>query len=117
MAAPSVIANVKARATRANVTPRLRNSAPELASATDAASTAGGGGRAPRARKQGGAPPDRKKHGERQQTEHLSLRRWRDRMCRRQVLPPARQVRDRRSPPARDKERARRLLRRRSGGG
>src|SRR5712671_4222417 len=44
MAAPSVIANVKARATRANVTPRLRNSAPELASATMAASTAGGGG-------------------------------------------------------------------------
>src|ERR1700730_8282345 len=45
MAAPSVIANVKARATRANVTPRLKNSAPELASATAAASTAGGGGR------------------------------------------------------------------------
>src|SRR5229473_4147600 len=44
MAAPSVIANVKARATRANVTPRLKNSAPELASATIAASTAGGGG-------------------------------------------------------------------------
>src|SRR5450755_928867 len=44
MAAPSVIANVKARATRANVTPRLKNSAPELASATAAASTAGGGG-------------------------------------------------------------------------
>src|SRR5258708_32782650 len=47
MAAPSVIANVKARATRANVTPRLRNSAPELASATAAASTAGGGGSFP----------------------------------------------------------------------
>src|SRR5258706_5521179 len=44
MAAPSVIANVKARATRANVTPRLKNSAPELASVTIAASTAGGGG-------------------------------------------------------------------------
>src|SRR5258708_26545822 len=44
MAAPSVIANVKARATRANVTPRLKNSAPELASATIASSTAGGGG-------------------------------------------------------------------------
>src|ERR1700730_6905055 len=47
MAAPSVIANVKARATRANVTPRLRNSAPELASATAAASTAGVGGSFP----------------------------------------------------------------------
>src|SRR5258708_23876634 len=47
MAAPSVIANVKARATRANVTPRLRNSAPELASATAAASTAGGRGSFP----------------------------------------------------------------------
>src|SRR6267378_478470 len=44
MAPPSVIANVKARATRANVTPRLKNSAPELASVTIAASTAGGGG-------------------------------------------------------------------------
>src|SRR5439155_11169338 len=44
MAAPSVIANVKARATRTSVTPRLKNSAPELASSTIAASTAGGGG-------------------------------------------------------------------------
>src|ERR1035437_1742579 len=44
MAAPSVIANVKARATRANVTPRFKNSAPELASVTIAASTAGGAG-------------------------------------------------------------------------
>src|ERR1700694_5977191 len=44
MAAPSVIANVKARATRANVTPRLKTGAPELASVTIAASTAGGGG-------------------------------------------------------------------------
>src|SRR5882672_7000675 len=44
MEAPSVIASVKARATRASVTPRLKNSAPELASATIAASTAGGGG-------------------------------------------------------------------------
>src|SRR5258706_9889893 len=44
MAEPSVIANVKARATRDNVTPRLRNSAPELASVTIADSTAGGGG-------------------------------------------------------------------------
>src|SRR5260221_746359 len=44
MATPSVIANVKARATRANVTPRLKNSAPELASAMIAASTTGGGG-------------------------------------------------------------------------
>src|SRR6266576_3068108 len=44
MAPPSVIANVKARATRANVTPRLKNSTPELASAAIAASTAGGGG-------------------------------------------------------------------------
>src|SRR5713226_8025186 len=44
MAAPVVIANVKARATRANVTPRLKNSAPELASAIVAANTAGGGG-------------------------------------------------------------------------
>src|SRR6266699_6931925 len=44
MAVPNVIANVKARATRANVTPRLKNSAPELASVAIAASTAGGGG-------------------------------------------------------------------------
>src|ERR1700716_3001382 len=44
MAAPSVIASVKERATRANVTPRLKNSAPDLASATIAASTAGGEG-------------------------------------------------------------------------
>src|SRR5258705_1226334 len=44
MAAPSVIANVKARATRANVTPRLKTRRPELASVTIAASTAGGGG-------------------------------------------------------------------------
>src|ERR1700730_2933585 len=44
MAAPSVIASVKARATRASVTPTLKNSAPELASATIAASTLGGGG-------------------------------------------------------------------------
>src|ERR1700676_4366634 len=56
MAAPSVIANVKARATRANVTPRLRNSAPELASATAAASTAGGGGSFP-APASSAAPP------------------------------------------------------------
>src|SRR5713226_9266691 len=44
MAAPSVIARVKARATRANVTPRLRNKAPDLASAIIAESTVGGGG-------------------------------------------------------------------------
>src|SRR6266478_9638318 len=44
MEAPSVIANVKARATRANVTPRLKNSAPEWASVIIAVSTAGGGG-------------------------------------------------------------------------
>src|SRR6266566_7800881 len=44
MEAPSVIANVKARATRASVTPRLKNSAPELASVIIAVSTAGGGG-------------------------------------------------------------------------
>src|SRR5688500_15627967 len=44
MAEPSVIARVKARATRAKVTPRWRNSAPELASAITAVSTAGGGG-------------------------------------------------------------------------
>src|SRR3954451_16101968 len=44
MAAPSVIARTKASATRANVTPRLRNRAPELASAVNAASTAGGAG-------------------------------------------------------------------------
>src|SRR5438132_285058 len=44
MAAPSVIASVKARATRANVTPRLKNSAPDLASAIIAASTTGGAG-------------------------------------------------------------------------
>src|SRR5450755_4584381 len=44
MAAPDVIANVKASATRANVTPRFKNNAPELASVTIAASTAGGDG-------------------------------------------------------------------------
>src|SRR5258708_28304864 len=44
MAVPNVIANVKAKATRANVTPRLKNSAPEVASVTIAVNTAGGGG-------------------------------------------------------------------------
>src|SRR5712691_491909 len=44
MAEPSDIARTKARATRANVVPRLRNSAPDLASAIVAASTVGGGG-------------------------------------------------------------------------
>src|SRR5882757_8614671 len=44
MEVPSVIANVKARATRARVTPRLKNSAPELASVIMAVNTAGGGG-------------------------------------------------------------------------
>src|SRR2546423_6353985 len=44
MAEPSDIARTKARATRANVIPRLRNSAPDLASALIAASTVGGGG-------------------------------------------------------------------------
>src|SRR6476619_415778 len=44
MADPSDIARTKARATRANVAPRLRNSAPDLPSALIAASTAGGGG-------------------------------------------------------------------------
>src|SRR5258708_15731141 len=43
MAARGVIAKVKARATRASVPPRLKNRAPELASATIAASTGGGG--------------------------------------------------------------------------
>src|SRR3977135_2607343 len=44
MAAPNVIENVKPRSTRANVTPRWKNSSPGLASMTIAASTAGGGG-------------------------------------------------------------------------
>src|SRR5215217_6878661 len=44
MAAPSVIARVKARATRARVTPRLKNRAPDPASATMAVSTTGGDG-------------------------------------------------------------------------
>src|SRR5260370_20790139 len=44
MEVPRVIANVKARATRASVTPRLKNSAPEWASVIIAVSTAGGGG-------------------------------------------------------------------------
>src|SRR5882757_1817102 len=44
MAEPSVIASVKASATRARVTPRLKNSAPERASVITAASTAGGEG-------------------------------------------------------------------------
>src|SRR6185295_2487016 len=44
MAEPSDIARVKASATRANVAPRLKNSAPDLASAIIAASTVGGGG-------------------------------------------------------------------------
>src|SRR3954463_10835123 len=38
------MANVKARATLAKVTPRLKNSAPERASVTTAVITAGGGG-------------------------------------------------------------------------
>src|ERR1700744_3331325 len=44
MAVPSVIASTKESATRANVTPRLRNKAPVLASAIIAVSTTGGGG-------------------------------------------------------------------------
>src|SRR5215510_11415742 len=44
MAAPSVIAKVKARATRANVAPRLINRAPDPASAIRAVSTVGGDG-------------------------------------------------------------------------
>src|ERR1700688_2803631 len=44
MAAPTVIARMKAMATRAKVTPRLKNSAPERASAIMAVSTTGGGG-------------------------------------------------------------------------
>src|ERR1700709_1975589 len=44
MAAPSVIASVNASATRSSVTPRLMNSAPERASVTTAARTAGGAG-------------------------------------------------------------------------
>src|SRR6266404_904808 len=44
MAEPSVIASVKASATRARVTPRLKNSAPERASVIIAANTMGGGG-------------------------------------------------------------------------
>src|SRR5260370_14662791 len=44
MAEPTDIARVKASATRASVTPRLRNSAPERASVIIAASTMGGGG-------------------------------------------------------------------------
>src|SRR5262249_48566600 len=44
MAVPSVIASRKDTATRANVTPRFRNSAPLLASVIIACSTSGGGG-------------------------------------------------------------------------
>src|SRR5215469_2680788 len=44
MATPSVIASVKESATRANVAPRLKNKAPELASAIIAFMTAGGAG-------------------------------------------------------------------------
>src|SRR5262245_53705708 len=44
MATPSVIAKVKARATRANVAPRLKNRAPDPASAIRAVSTVGGDG-------------------------------------------------------------------------
>src|SRR3954451_7057718 len=44
MAAPSVIASVKASATRSSVTPRLKNSAPERASVMTAVRTAGGAG-------------------------------------------------------------------------
>src|ERR1700744_4335104 len=44
MAVPSVIASTKDSPTRANVTPRLRNNAPVLASAIIAVSTMGGGG-------------------------------------------------------------------------
>src|SRR5579859_1464326 len=44
MAAPNDIAKMKAMATRARVRPRLKNSAPERASAMMAVSTTGGGG-------------------------------------------------------------------------
>src|SRR5260370_29887750 len=44
MAEPSVIASTKASATRSSVTPRLKNRAPDLASANVAASTTGGAG-------------------------------------------------------------------------
>src|SRR5512147_1593892 len=44
MTVPSVIASTKESATRASVTPRLRNSAPLLASVIIACSTSGGGG-------------------------------------------------------------------------
>ncbi len=44
MAAPSVIASVKASVTRASVTPRWKNKSPDLASAIMVASTVGGGG-------------------------------------------------------------------------
>src|SRR4029077_12713496 len=44
MAVPTVIARMKAMATRDRVTPRLKNSAPERASAMMAVSTTGGGG-------------------------------------------------------------------------
>src|SRR2546423_1291746 len=44
IAAPSVIASVKASVTRANVTPRWKNKSPDLASAIMVVSTVGGGG-------------------------------------------------------------------------
>ena len=44
MAAPSVIASAKERATRASVTPRLKNSAPERASTTMVLRTVAGAG-------------------------------------------------------------------------
>src|SRR5262249_35269924 len=44
MATPSVIASANASTTRASVAPRFRKSAPDLASAVNAARTAGGAG-------------------------------------------------------------------------
>src|SRR6266702_3084490 len=44
MAEPNVIARVKASTTRSRVTPRLKNNAPDLASALVAARTTGGAG-------------------------------------------------------------------------
>src|SRR5450755_4543020 len=107
MAVPSVIASTKESATRASVTPRLRSSAPVLASVITALSTSGGGGslalpisRDPIHQVTTNTATDNRRM-------LISPRVWRGRTCPDQALMPARRDLDRRSSPARDRERAR----------
>src|SRR5450631_1908858 len=110
MAVPSVIASTKESATRASVTPRLRSSAPVLASVITALSTSGGGGslalpisRDPIHQVTTNTATDNRRM-------LVSLPEWGDRTCPGQALAPARRDLDRRSSPARDREYARLLL-------